>query len=1207
MSDIDRLEIKIKADATEAERALKKLNQQIGLLGQGKDATKQVRAIKNIVETIKVPTIRVDGIKEFAKQSRLARDNTSAIEKSANAINKAMNGVNFNKATRAKKTTPATTDPESERNWDEIPMFDSGTPMNEAAAAIKEQEDAIKAEVSETKELSSAFTETAKSIESAVDQTREFLRNLNQITSGMTGIDRVDNGEMAQDLERARQAVSGLKEEYEKSGRTWSRFSFPKISKETKNLNKMERQLKALIDEYIKLRIEGKDTPIRVKPVLKEIDRLQKEIGKTAQETVKLATAAKASVRKLKGESLADNTKKEKRKSRTRSGGSRKKSSGFSTFNMIGMSVLYSGVFQAISGIERAIAEGVHSMAQYSTNVNAYLSGMMSSLTMLRNAFAAAFEPIMSVVVPYLSTFISWLARAMNMVGQFFAALTGKGYAIQAKKVTQDYAASLGGVSDSAKGAADAIKNMYSLGFDELHTIDTSDTGGGGGAGGGAGELLPEDMFETMEIDSGIKGLADRVREAFETGDFYSLGAELSEKLKNALDGINWDSIYAKADKFGTGLASFLNGLIQPDTFASISETIAKTLNTALHFLDSFGTEFEWTNFGNSIAAGINGFFATFDFKLAAETANKWIKGILDSLITAVKNTNWFLIGQQIGDFIAGIDFISILSKVGELIWEAIKAAVELWTGLFDTAPVETAIVTALGLMKFAGLGSKVAENLITAIGPKLAMVGTTLSGFITGPWGIAIGAAIIGVFLIATHWDEIKKFMSETANALKDYYVKAWEELKTSTAELWNGIKETISEKWQAVKDFFTRTWDEMTSYYPQKIEELKTSWEELKTSVSEKFDAIKKKASEIIDEIAKYFPEKIEELKTGFENLKKDVIAIFKALPQGIYDTVTKFGEKFKSIGKWMWQGIKDGLMSLVPSGIKDAVSGILSSTQKEAEIHSPSKLFKREVGVYLGEGIIEGLKESVSGVGDIISDITNSVSGGTGMDATVTVEAPDITQWNTTLDAMAEHFQIVREGITTSMMEFYDTMQSLLLQFSASAQTHIQDFFPRLYQYIYNVFDAIRQTLQEVSNEVIKMLNNLVREANKLASLTGGKHYSYASNYIMKKASMFDIGKFAEGGFPRAGELFIANEAGPEMVGRIGNRTAVGSSDQIENAIYMAVLTAMSQVMAQSSSQPIELNQKIELDGDVIYNNQQRIASRRGIDFGLGAFQR
>jgi hypothetical protein len=54
--------------------------------------------------------------------------------------------------------------------------------------------------------------------------------------------------------------------------------------------------------------------------------------------------------------------------------------------------------------------------------------------------------------------------------------------------------------------------------------------------------------------------------------------------------------------------------------------------------------------------------------------------------------------------------------------------------------------------------------------------------------------------------------------------------------------------------------------------------------------------------------------------------------------------------------------------------------------------------------------------------------------------------------------------------------------------------------------------------------------------------------------------NLGFYANGGFPSAGELFVANEAGPEMVGKIGNRTAVANSDQITAGIAQAVSGAM-----------------------------------------------
>lgn len=63
------------------------------------------------------------------------------------------------------------------------------------------------------------------------------------------------------------------------------------------------------------------------------------------------------------------------------------------------------------------------------------------------------------------------------------------------------------------------------------------------------------------------------------------------------------------------------------------------------------------------------------------------------------------------------------------------------------------------------------------------------------------------------------------------------------------------------------------------------------------------------------------------------------------------------------------------------------------------------------------------------------------------------------------------------------------------------------------------------------------------------------------------------YAGGGFPNVGELFVANEAGPEMVGRMGSRSAVANTDQItegiSNAVYPAVFNAMMRAFSMSSS--------------------------------------
>lgn len=73
------------------------------------------------------------------------------------------------------------------------------------------------------------------------------------------------------------------------------------------------------------------------------------------------------------------------------------------------------------------------------------------------------------------------------------------------------------------------------------------------------------------------------------------------------------------------------------------------------------------------------------------------------------------------------------------------------------------------------------------------------------------------------------------------------------------------------------------------------------------------------------------------------------------------------------------------------------------------------------------------------------------------------------------------------------------------------------------------------------------------------------------------------YADGGFPDYGDLFIANERGPEMVGTIGNRTAVANSSTIETAIYNAVRSAMSD--SNTGGQPADIHVTVDIDGDTV----------------------
>lgn len=79
-----------------------------------------------------------------------------------------------------------------------------------------------------------------------------------------------------------------------------------------------------------------------------------------------------------------------------------------------------------------------------------------------------------------------------------------------------------------------------------------------------------------------------------------------------------------------------------------------------------------------------------------------------------------------------------------------------------------------------------------------------------------------------------------------------------------------------------------------------------------------------------------------------------------------------------------------------------------------------------------------------------------------------------------------------------------------------------------------------------------------------------------------SSLGIFGYADGGFPDYGDLFIANEQGPELVGTIGNRTAVANSSSIETAIYNAVRSAISD---SAGGQSADIHVTVDIDGDTV----------------------
>lgn len=86
------------------------------------------------------------------------------------------------------------------------------------------------------------------------------------------------------------------------------------------------------------------------------------------------------------------------------------------------------------------------------------------------------------------------------------------------------------------------------------------------------------------------------------------------------------------------------------------------------------------------------------------------------------------------------------------------------------------------------------------------------------------------------------------------------------------------------------------------------------------------------------------------------------------------------------------------------------------------------------------------------------------------------------------------------------------------------------------------------------------------------------------------------YAKGGLPDVGEMFVAREAGPELVGTIGNKSAVVNNDQIVEAVSRGVAQAVSSVMGSNGG-----SYHLYIDGqeitDVVTRRMSRTANITG----------
>lgn len=144
-----------------------------------------------------------------------------------------------------------------------------------------------------------------------------------------------------------------------------------------------------------------------------------------------------------------------------------------------------------------------------------------------------------------------------------------------------------------------------------------------------------------------------------------------------------------------------------------------------------------------------------------------------------------------------------------------------------------------------------------------------------------------------------------------------------------------------------------------------------------------------------------------------------------------------------------------------------------------------------------------------------------------------------------------------------------------------------------------NSVKQAIKNGVNGAIGVLNQFIDWCNKKLSITIPS-ISIMGETITKAKTfqLFTIPKiptFAGGGFPSQGEMFIAREAGPELVGRIGSKSAVVNNSQIVDGISAGVRNANEGVVNAVFAMTQQIISAINENGGDIYLDASKVGRK------------
>lgn len=725
---------------------------------------------------------------------------------------------------------------------------------------------------------------------------------------------------------------------------------------------------------------------------------------------------------------------------------------------------------KALRAMITAAKEGFENLAQYSSECNANMSALMSSLTRLKNSFATAFSPILTIVNPALIALIDALSTAITYVGMLFAALSGAKTFTRAAAVTEDYAASLG---DANKAAEDAKKTFS---FDKLNQMQGSDNT----QGAGAGKADPSEMFEEVEIPPWIQNLTDLIKNQ----DWEGLGAYIAEAINRGLlklkDLVSWDNVGGALTGVVNGITGTINSLVDNIDWALLGETLGTGVNTLVNTLFLLFTGINWYNIGAALATGLNSMIATIDWYHLGETIGAWFSIGINTALGFVQNFDWAAAGVALGTALQGLVNYIDWNAIGTLIaggWNGAMAFILHALQTFDWAGAALRLASGANTLVSSVDWAATGETISTFFVSVLTFLFTAIENF---DW-YALGQNIY-MALANIDWAGIAEGVAELVGAaigaffalVVGFVSDAWGNLVT----WW---KETAYKDGQfTIEGLLEGIWSVMCNIGSWIVEHIfKPFWDGICSAFGIH------SPSTVMAEIGVNI---IEGLKSGLGGLWGKVQSIFTDAIDGIKNTFSL--DNLKDIGSNAVKGLMNGLKTIGSKAVEWG-SGILGNIKDALGIHSPSTETEA-VGEYTVAGYINGINAYSPTLLAALTDMTNKV----------------IALFKTTGENLLTMQKNAQSKATSSLNSWMSTVRGLFTTFYANLTSQTNNWASNLQ----STLDSMVAAARSAAASIASALSSARADAAAMSSLGSSSSSSKSTSSSKSKTGSSSAGKAA-----------------------------------------------------------------------------------------------